>query len=96
MGTEPMKWVEGHHSVALASDAHPFTHITSFTTNADTVPEALREAQWRKTDGYVFMTQFLLPLFLPGEPHGQRSPASYSPWGHKESDTVEQLTLPCF
>lgn len=52
MGTEPMKWVEGHHSVALASDAHPFTHITSFTTNADTVPEALREAQWRKTDGY--------------------------------------------
>ena len=26
-------------------------------------------------------------------PHGQRSLAGYSPWGHKESDTTEQLTL---
>ena len=25
--------------------------------------------------------------------HGQRSLAGYSPWGHKESDTAEQLTL---
>ena len=25
-------------------------------------------------------------------PHGQRSLASYSPWGHKELDTAEQLT----
>ena len=24
------------------------------------------------------------PVFLPGDPHGQRSPAGYSPWGHKE------------
>ena len=29
------------------------------------------------------------PLFLPGESHGQRSLAGYSPWGHKESDTTE-------
>ena len=27
--------------------------------------------------------------FLPGEFHGQRS---YSPWGHKQLDTTEQLT----
>ena len=32
------------------------------------------------------------PVFLPGESNGQRSLASYSPWGHKESDTTEQLT----
>ena len=25
-------------------------------------------------------------------PHGQRSLANYSPWGHKESDMTEQLT----
>ena len=25
------------------------------------------------------------PLFLPGESHGQRSLAGYSPWGHKQS-----------
>ena len=26
------------------------------------------------------------PVFLPGESHGQRSLAGYSPWGHKGSD----------
>ena len=30
---------------------------------------------------------------LAGESDGQRSLASYSPWGCKESDTTEQLTL---
>ena len=29
------------------------------------------------------------PGLLPGEPHGQRSLAGYSPWGHKESDMTE-------
>ena len=24
--------------------------------------------------------------------HGQRSPAGYRPWGHKESDMTEQLS----
>ena len=33
------------------------------------------------------------PVFLPGEPHGQRSLAGYSPWRHKESDMSQQLTL---
>ena len=32
------------------------------------------------------------PVFLPGESHGQRSLLGYSPWGHKESDMIEQLT----
>ena len=32
------------------------------------------------------------PVFLPGEPHGQRSLVGFSPRGHKESDTTEQLT----
>ena len=30
-------------------------------------------------------------VFLPGEIHGQRSLVGYRPWGHKESDTIEQL-----
>ena len=29
------------------------------------------------------------PVFLPGESHGQKGPAGYSPQGHKESDTTE-------
>ena len=32
------------------------------------------------------------PVFLPGEFHGQKSLEGYSPWGHKESDTKEQLS----
>ena len=31
------------------------------------------------------------PVFLPGKFHGWRSLVGYSPWGHKESDTTEQL-----
>ena len=29
------------------------------------------------------------PVFLPGEPHGQRSLAVYIPWTCKESDITE-------
>ena len=32
--------------------------------------------------------KLLTPVFRPGEFHGL-----YSPWGHKESDTTEQLSL---
>ena len=32
------------------------------------------------------------PVFLPGEFHGQRSLAGYSPWGYKESDMTERLS----
>ena len=35
----------------------------------------------------------LTPIFLSGEFHGQRSLEGYIPWGHKELDTTEQLTL---
>ena len=37
-----------------------------------------------------------MPVFLPKESHGQRSLASSSPWGLKESDTTECLTLTQF
>ena len=29
------------------------------------------------------------PVFLPGKFHGQRTLVGYSPWGHKELDTIE-------
>ena len=32
------------------------------------------------------------PVFLPGEFHGQRNLAGYSPGGHKESDTTKWLS----
>ena len=33
------------------------------------------------------------PVFLPGEFHGQRGLAGNSPWGCKELDIIELLTL---
>ena len=41
-----------------------------------------REAPWRRAWQPT-------PAFLPGESHGQRSLAGYSPWGCQESDTAE-------
>ena len=37
----------------------------------------------------------LTPVFLPGEPHGQRSLAGYSPWGCKELNSTERLHSLC-
>ena len=31
-----------------------------------------------------------IPVFLPGNFHGQRSLAGYSPWGRQESETTER------
>ena len=34
-----------------------------------------------------------MPIVLPRKSHGQRNLAGYGPWGHKESDMTERLTL---
>ena len=44
----------------------------------------VRKIPWRRE-------QLPIPVFLPGEFHGQRSLAGYSPWGRKEADTTEWL-----
>ena len=36
------------------------------------------------------------PVSLSGKSHGQRIMVGCSPWGHKESDTTQQLTLTYF
>ena len=36
------------------------------------------------------------PVFLPGEFHGQKSLVGYNPWGCKELDTTEGLSLTRF
>ena len=33
------------------------------------------------------------PVLLPGKSHGQRRLVDYSPWGHRELDTTEQLNF---
>ena len=46
------------------------------------VQEDLLEGEWLPT-----------PVFLLGEFHGKRSMVGYSPWGYKDLDTAERLTL---
>ena len=58
-------------------------------------PPAMQEPQVQSLDPWVRMIPWRrewlpTPVFsLPGEPHGQRSLAGYSPWGHKELDMAE-------
>ena len=54
-----------------------------------------RNCQLFMTSAFAyFLTLYQsIPVFLPGEFNGQRSLAGYSPWGHKESDITEQLSL---
>ena len=40
------------------------------------------ETEWQPTS-----------VFLPGECHGQRSLVGYSPWGRRESDMTDGLSL---
>ena len=47
---------------------------------------SVRKIPWRRA-------WQLTPVFMPGDSHGQRNLVGYSPRGHKESDTTEQLTL---
>ena len=53
--------------------------------NAGDITDAwVRKMPWRR--------EWLpTPVFLPGEFHGQRSLADYSPWGCKELDRTEPL-----
>ena len=52
--------------------------------DAGSIPGSGRSIPWRRKWQPT-------PVFLPGESHGQRSLVGYSPQGHKESDTTEQL-----
>ena len=36
------------------------------------------------------------PMFFLGKPHGQKSLAGYSTWGHKELETTEELSTRTF
>ena len=46
-----------------------------------------------RSDGKESEEWLSTPVYWPGEFHGQRSLAGYSPWGLKESDITEQLSL---
>ena len=50
--------------------------------DANSIDPWVRKIPWRSTWQPI-------PVFLPGESHGQRRLAGYSPLGRKESDMTE-------
>ena len=59
---------------------------------------AMRETGFSPSTGKITWgrEQLPTPVVLLGKFHKQRSLAGYSPWGRKESDMTEQLTLSQF
>ena len=66
-----------------------------FTTSATREAPAMHQSGFNPWLGKVPWRRKWLttPVFLPGEFHGQKSLAGYSPWGRKEPDMTERLTL---
>ena len=60
------------------------SEVKSSTCNAGDLSSIPGKIPWRRKWQPT-------PVLLPGESHGWRSLASYSPRGHKELDTTEQL-----
>ena len=65
-----------------------------FSGGSDGKESAMQETQVQSLGQEVpWRREWLpIPVFLPGEFHGQRSLAGYSPVNHKESDMTEQLS----
>ena len=80
-------------------ESSPAFNITSSPLKASLVaqmvknPPAMQETLVRSLDLEDPLELWLpLPVFLPGEFHGQRSLVGYCSWGHKQSDMTKQLT----
>ena len=97
--TYPSLWYHTEYSYC------PKNHLCSAYASSSLVAEMAKnqpemwETQVWSLGGEVSLEKGSLstPVFMPGECHGQRSLAGYSPRGHEESDKTEQLTLSrCF
>ena len=73
--------VKSSHFTSSMQNSTPWTAVpvTGKLIRVSFIPFP-RRRKWQPT-----------PAFLPGEFHGQRSLAGYSPWGNKKSDTIEWL-----
>ena len=82
----------------LQSFGHLMWRADSFWTDPDAGKDWGQEENGMTEDEMVGWHQWLDGHEFEqalGVSDGQRSLACYSPWGHKESDTTEQLNTPC-
>ena len=78
----------------IKSDSNNYTYMKGFPDSSNSKESACNV--WDpglipELKGYVGEVQST-PLFFPGEFRGQKSMMGFSPWGHKELGTSEQLT----
>ena len=77
------RWLGNNVSKVLTGDTHLALEFTlANLSKGKKVEENMKKIPWRRAWQPT-------PVFLPGESHGQRSLAGYSPQGHKELDTTE-------
>ena len=72
-------------TIKLAKGSFPSdSEVKNLPANAGDTGDrhSIRKVLWRRK-------WQLISVFLPGESHGQRSLADYTPWGHKEVETTE-------
>ena len=76
-------------TTALPLLLHAFPGGSDNKASADNAGDLGSIPGWRRSPGEGNGNP--LQYFLPGESHGQWNLVGYSPWGHKELDTTEQL-----
>ena len=60
--------------------------------SASPVAQLIKSLPAMQETGFNFWVLYPLRYSCLENPHGQRSLAGYSPWGHKESDMTEGLS----
>ena len=76
-------WLSNYHSIGFTSEEPACQWSRHKRCGFD---PWVRKIPWRKKWQPT-------PVFLPGESHGERSLAGYSPWGHKELDTTKMTAV---
>ena len=95
--TDHLSWKEVGIEVFFALGNYPFSPNTTSVLWAFQVSQTVNLPAIQETRvqslGQEDSLEKGMVTYLPGEFHGQKSLAGYNPWGLKELDTTEQLTL---
>ena len=95
-----ISWLQSPSHVWSPKNSHQIKHSTQLLDCDNFLSWHLHHYVWKRPGSDPWIRKIpwrrdWLPtsIFLPGKSHRQRSPAGYSPWGLKELDTTEWLTL---
>ena len=95
-GLQSIRWWRAGH--AWVTHTHTHTHTYSFTlipcsSDGKRIFLQCRRPRFDPWVGKILSRSKWQPTTLAWRIHGQRSLAGYSPWGCKELDMTEQLTI---